>query len=188
MNKLLEMLLGGDLKSDGRANEVADSVVANPDMLDKLVEGLHESNDLIRARTAHALERISRTDPERMLSQLQNLIVLSINDPVPMVKWHMAMIFGNLTVLDTQQDLIYETLIKMLKDESVFVRSWAIVSLTILGRRDVSKRPAIIKKMSYLKTDKSNAIRNKINRALSILKDEKEPIPANWVIVTNSEI
>jgi hypothetical protein len=170
MNKLLKILLGGDLKSDGRANEVADKVLGSPDLFDKLAEGLNEPNDVIRARTAHALERISRTHPEMMLSQLQRLIELGIKDPVPMVKWHIAMIFGNLTVTDAQQDMIYETLLRMLKDKSVFVRSWSIVSLTILGRKDTEKRPEMIRKLNLLQKNKSKAIQNKVKKALSVKK------------------
>jgi hypothetical protein len=68
MNKLLKMLSGGGLRSDGRANEVAEKVIKNPDLFDHLVEGLSESDDGLRARTAHALERISRTHPGLMLA------------------------------------------------------------------------------------------------------------------------
>ena len=66
MNELLEKLAGGDLRSDGKASEVADEVVANPGLLPQLAEGLDETNDLVRARTAHALERISRKNGEML--------------------------------------------------------------------------------------------------------------------------
>jgi hypothetical protein len=56
MNELLTMLSGGDLRYDGRANEVAEQVIKRSKLLGKLTEGLNESNGVIRARTAHALE------------------------------------------------------------------------------------------------------------------------------------
>jgi hypothetical protein len=61
MNTLLQKLSGGDLRSDGRADEVAEEVTRNPRLLGQLFEGLSEHDDVIRARTAHALERVSRT-------------------------------------------------------------------------------------------------------------------------------
>jgi hypothetical protein len=64
MNDLLRLLTGGDLRSDGQANEVADFVMANPSRLNDLLDGLQDINDVVRGRTAHAIERISRTHPE----------------------------------------------------------------------------------------------------------------------------
>jgi len=62
MNALLRKLSGGDLRSDGRANEVAEEVIRNPELLEQLLEGLDEPDDLVRARTVHVMERISRTN------------------------------------------------------------------------------------------------------------------------------
>jgi len=42
------------------ANKVAEEVIERPRLLNKLVNGLNEPDDVIRARTAHALERIPR--------------------------------------------------------------------------------------------------------------------------------
>ena len=62
MNALLRKLSGGDLRSDGRANEVAEEVIRTPELLEQLLEGLDEPDDLVRARTVHVMERISRTN------------------------------------------------------------------------------------------------------------------------------
>lgn len=48
--KLLEMLSGGDLRSDGRADEVAEKVIAEPTLLVGLVEGLDNWDDVVRAK------------------------------------------------------------------------------------------------------------------------------------------
>jgi hypothetical protein len=95
MNNLLTKLSGGDLRSDGRANEVAEELLKNPQLIDTLFTGLSESDDVIRARTTHALEKISRTNPELLQEIIPWLIKLAYEDKVPMVKWHLAMIFGN---------------------------------------------------------------------------------------------
>jgi hypothetical protein len=64
MNTLLQKLSGGDLRSNGRAEEVAERVTRNPRLLEQLLEGLSEPDDVIRARTAHALERVSRKNQD----------------------------------------------------------------------------------------------------------------------------
>ncbi|HVP20423.1 MAG TPA: hypothetical protein VMS73_01030 [Anaerolineaceae bacterium] len=181
MNELIIMLSGGSLISDGRANEAADRVLANPKLFDQLVEGLSESDAVIRARTAHALERISRTHPEMLKELFPKFIEMATRDPVPMVRWHIAMIFGNLPLsIETVEEII-PVLFRMLEDPSVFVKSWAMVSLTILGRQHESMRKGISDHIRPLQNDRSVAIRSKAIKAVKILENDAEPIPAGWV-------
>ena len=111
---------------------MADKVVRHPHLFNQLVGGLSESDDVIRARTAYALERISRTHPKMVLRFLAQFIELAIDDDVPMVKWHLAMMFGNLPLPAEKVNIVISTLIRMLEDTSVFVKCWSIVSLTVL--------------------------------------------------------
>ena len=181
MNEIIVMLSGGSLISDGRANEAADRVLANPHLFDQLVEGLSESDTVIRARTAHALERISRTHPETVKELLPKFIEMATHDPVPMVKWHIAMIFGNLPLpMDSVEEVI-QVLFRMIEDPSVFVKSWALVSPTILGRQHKSMRKVIADYIRPLLNDHSVAIRSKAIKAVKILENDAEPIPAGWV-------
>jgi len=185
MNDLFKMLAGGTLASDGRASEVAEKIIQQPQLFDQLVEGLDESNDVIRARTAHALERISRTQPEMVVSLLPKLLNLALNDPVPMVRWHLAMILGYLSYPPDQLTKVISTLFQMLNDTSVFVKSWAIVSLTILGRRYRDLDLQVIEKIGPLCNNRRASIRNKAIKALKVLENDNEPIPAGWVKAEN---
>jgi HEAT repeat protein len=181
MNELLEMLSGGDLRSDGRANEVADKVVGQPILFDRLAAGLSESDDVIRARTAHALERVSRTHPEMVLGLLSRFMKMTLTDNVPMVRWHLAMIFGNVPLRAKAVTEVVSTLFRMLEDRSTFVRSWSVVSLTILGRRHRAKRKEIADRIRALQDDERASIRGKVVKALGVLEDEGEPMPTGWV-------
>ena len=60
MNQLLEWLSGGDLRSDGIPSEVADLVLEQLHLIPDLLEGLEKSEDVIRGRTADALEKVAR--------------------------------------------------------------------------------------------------------------------------------
>ena len=181
MNEIIVMLSGGGLISDGRANEAADRVLANPELFDRLVEGLFESDVVIRARTAHALERISRTHPEMLQELLSKFIEMASNDPVPMVRWHIAMIFGNMLLSVETVEEIIPVLFRMLEDPSVFVKSWALVSLTILGRQHKSMRKRIADHIRPLLKDRSIAIRSKAIKAVKILENGAECIPTGWI-------
>jgi HEAT repeat protein len=185
MNEILEILSGGTLQSDGRANEAADIALTSPVYFAQLVEGLSDHDDVIRARTAHALERISRSQPGMASELLVRFAELALNDRVPMVRWHMAMILGNLPLSIETEDLVFDALFHLLADPAVFVKSWAIVSLTMLGRKQDSRRGEICGRLARLQGDKSPAIRSKVLKALKILVDENEPLPGGWVKACN---
>ena len=96
MSLILDWLDGGDLRSDGLSDEVAELVLKNLHLLDELVEGLSVPDDVVRGRTADALEKISRSRPEMMVDHLPMLLRMGKEDMVPMVRWHIAMMLGGL--------------------------------------------------------------------------------------------
>ena len=177
MNELLKKLTGGDLRSDGRADDVAEKVMKTPQLLPLLVEGLTESDDVVRGRTAHAVEKISRKTPEVVRQYTDTLIASALKDELPMVKWHLAMIFGNIASEEEIDDVV-SVLSQLLKDESVFVKSWSIVSLCIIGQQYKGNR-TIIDSIKVLQKDDSIAVRTKAKKALAVL-EHGEPLPAGW--------
>jgi len=181
MNPILEWLAGGDLRSDGMANEVADLVLKNPPMFNEIFHGLQESNDVIRARTADALEKISRKNPEHLKEHLPQVIQLAKTDSVAMVRMHLAMIFGYLAIYEELVEDLNSTLLHMLDDPSVFAKSWAIVSLCIIARKYPTTRDQIVTPVIALQNDSSIAIRTKVRYAIGILTDEGFPFPKGWI-------
>jgi HEAT repeat protein len=97
-----------------------------------------------------------------------------------MVRWHLAMIFGSTAFTVGDIEPIVFALQRLLKDESVFVRSWAISSLCLIGRRDNRRRRKIIRAIKALQQDKSIAIRARAAKALRALQNENEALPAGW--------
>jgi hypothetical protein len=71
VNQMLTWLSGGDLRSDGMANEAAQFVLENPQIIDDLMVGLNEPDDVIRGRTADALEKVARERPDLLIDHLQ---------------------------------------------------------------------------------------------------------------------
>ncbi len=181
MNELLDKLSGGTLTSDGEADFVADFVTQNPHHFDELLKGLSETNDVIRARTTHALEKISRIYPEWFSQHLKTLISIAETDKVPFVRWHLAMIFANLSYLGKKINNIFHILSYLLDDESAFVKNWAISGLCILGRNYPEYKHEILEKLRPLRNYQSAAIRTRATKALKVLENTYLPLPIGWV-------
>jgi len=181
MSQILEWLSGGDLRSDGMADEVASAVLKSPELFDDLYAGLSEIDDVIRGRTSDALEKISRQRPDLIVDHLPELVALSSSDQVPMVKMHLGMIFGHLAHYEQHIDTLRSALFDLLDDESVFAKSWAIVSLCIIGRLYPQESQRIVNRISQLQRDNSVAIRSRVRKALDILTNPSAPFPKGWI-------
>jgi hypothetical protein len=179
INDLLEQLQGGTVVSDGSANAVADLVLAEPLQLDKLVEGLRISDDTVRARTAHALERISRRRPDLVAKLLPEFIDLALNDPVSMVRWHIPMIFSNLVLNGSDFEIVLSILFRLLHDQSVFVKNWTIAALAVLGKQKKFRRDEIVRYLKTISTDPSRSVRVRTDKAIRVLENDL-PVPAGW--------
>ena len=181
MNELLVMLAGGDLRSDGEANKVAQIVLENPQLLDDLVDGLAVTDDVVRGRTSHAIEWIARSQPEWLVPHLRRLIRISRSDPVAMVRWHMAMTFGDMAIFEDHVHELSECLVQMLDDPSVFVRSWTISSLCIVARLYPERSGTVTQHISLYRNDPSIAIRARVRKALEALTNPDNPLPKGWL-------
>ena len=153
MNELLEKLFGGDLRSEGRADEVARELIGNPSPLPELAEGLHNDNKLIRARTCMTMEIISREHPELLAEMVPQLMALAATDTVPQVRWHIAEILGNVPLSAEQIERIIPILIEYLNDKSKIVKYCTAQTLGVIGqagplKEDIADRIIDLKPVS----------------------------------------
>jgi hypothetical protein len=181
MNQILTWLSGGDLRSDGMANEAAKFVIDNPQIFEDLYLGLFEVDDVIRGRTADALEKVARERPDLLIEHLPELVNLSATDHVSMVKMHLAMIFGHLAIYPGSVGQLTLALFDLLEDESVFTKSWAIASLCIIGRKYPQECQELVNRLSQLQGDHSIAIRSRVQKALIILTEPHSQFPMGWI-------
>ena len=181
MSDLLNQLKGGTLISDGNADQVAEEVLADPALFNQLMEGLKIQEKVVRARAAHALEKVSRIHPDWFIPHFPYLTVLIQDDPLPMVRWHLVMLMTNLASISVNIDLIIEILSDRLNDESAFVKSWAISGLCILGRRNPEKTAEIIQSLRPLRNVQGTAVRSRASKAVELLENSYLPIPKGWI-------
>ncbi len=153
------------------AEAVAEEVLLHHDRLPLLVEGLDDPDDIVRAKTAHAMERIADAEPELLSGYIPTLTRTARSDPVDMVRWHMAMILGEIPVERRDWDRVIGTLEALLAgDESLFVKSWAIVSLTSIGVRVPSRKPGIVDAIWPYRQHESGIVQAKARRAIEVLE------------------
>ncbi len=181
MNELLLMLSGGDLRSDGPSDLVAEIVLANPGLLPDLMEGPRAPDEVIRGRSADCLEKISRTRPELFRTYVDQLLSAARGEYLPMARWHYAMIFGNLAVFEDLAGNLVAALNELLADESAFVKSWAISSLSIYARLFPLYNPDITASIQVYRDDESAAIRSRVRNAVECLLNPARPLPEGWV-------
>lgn len=181
MNQILSWLSGGDLRSDGLANEVAKFVLENPHTFEDLFAGLSEEDDVVRGRAADAIEKISRRRPDLPKEHIPEMIRIAGDEPVAMVKMHMAMLFGHMAVYPECTGQLMAALILMLADKSVFTRSWAIVSLCIIARKYPEKCQPILEHLLKLQADESDAIRTRVKKAVHLLVNPDAQFPDGWI-------
>jgi HEAT repeat protein len=181
MNQILQWLTEGDRRGDGLSDQAAEFVLKNQGVLGDLIEGLNESDDVVRGRTADALEKIARLKPEWVRDQIPKLIEMAEVDSVVNVGMHIAMIFGHLANYEEDSEGMIAALLGMLREKKVFVRSWVISSLCIFARLYPHKREGIIERIAPLNSDPSIAIRTRVRYAMEILTNENVPFPKGWV-------
>jgi HEAT repeat protein len=181
MNNFTRILADGDLRSDGFANEVAQIVSEQPSFLPDLMEALVSANPSVRGHAADSLEKVARYCPNEVVVFLPRIIRSALNDKVAMVRWHLAMVLGRVSIALPDISQVKHTLLTLLKDESAFVRSWAITSLCIIAKNSPSPAASITKRIAELISDPSTAVAKRARTALQILRNPAVPLPKTWV-------
>jgi len=153
------------------AEAAVEEVLAHHERLPLLVEGLNDPEDIIRAKTAHAMERIAASRPELLAGYIPTITRFARSDPVPMVRLHMAMILGEIPVEREDLDRVIGTLKHLLaEDDNLFVKSWAIVSLTHIGMRAPTRKPGIVDAIWPFREQGNGLLQAKAARAIELLE------------------
>jgi HEAT repeat protein len=170
VNEVLDRLSGGDLCTEGRAEEVALDIINDPSLLAALTEGLHSESKVIRGRACMAMEVISREHPNLLSSMIPDLIALASGDTVSQARWHLAEVFGNVPGSDGEAEQIISILFEYLNEKSKIVRYCAVQTLGILGKGS-PRRGEILRRISGLRKDSKGLVKA-VEKALERLGDQ----------------
>jgi HEAT repeat protein len=170
VNEILDRLSGGDLRSEGRAEEVALDIINNPGLLAALTDGLNSESKVIRSRTCMTMEVISRDQPDLLIGTIPELMDLASRDTVSQVRWHIAEVFGNIPLSDDDAEQVISILFEYLSDKSKIVKYCAVQTLGILGKGS-PRRENIVRRISGLQNE-SKGLAKAVSKALEKLGEE----------------
>jgi siroheme synthase len=171
----------GDLRSDGQANEVADLVTRQPELLPDLIDALKSGDPATRGHAADALEKVARSNPNEIVPSLPSLIGAATQDEVGMVRWHLAMILGHTAIYSETVRSAKDTLLELLSDQNALVRSWAITSLCIISRLHPEHTPQIVEAVTRMRRDRSAAVAKRARKAVELMTIPSLPFPRGWI-------
>ncbi|MCW4051546.1 MAG: hypothetical protein NWE89_17640 [Candidatus Bathyarchaeota archaeon] len=107
---ILNKLRGGDLRSIGRANEVAMEIQEDPDLFREVFNGMMESDPVVRMRCADAVEKASALNPSlfqpckaQLLEEISRILQQE-------VRWHVAQMMSRLNMTESETSLAVQIL------------------------------------------------------------------------------
>ncbi len=98
MNKILEKLTGGDLRSIGRSDEVVAEVLAEPSLFGDLFSGVTADDPVVRMRAADAVEKITLERAELLEPYRQVILNEIAKISQQEVRWHVCKIIQRISI------------------------------------------------------------------------------------------
>jgi len=172
--KILDKLRGGDLRSIGRADEVAANIEENSTLFEKIFPGLYDIDPVVKARSADVIEKATLNRPELLSNHKQDIISILQDETQQEVCWHIAQIIPRLDYTPAQEKKIIAGLNKYLSHKSKIVRVCALEALTDLAQKNPMIVKEVIKKIRFHVKTGSPAIKARGRKILKRLNTEGE--------------
>lgn len=171
MNKILEKLKGGDLRSIGRADEVVQDILKDPQLFPEVFEGMFSNDPVIRMRSSDAIEKVSREHPEYLQTFKNRLIDKISKIEQKEVRWHVAQMFSYLEVNEQAKNQIIHILYNWIdSDKSKIVKVNSMQTITDFAEKDNQLKVEVIHKLEEIMKTGSPAM---ISRSKKLLKKLK---------------
>ncbi|MBI4417524.1 MAG: hypothetical protein HY563_02025 [Ignavibacteriales bacterium] len=168
--KLLAMLVGGDLRSIGRSDEAAAEVLANPLLFQYLVKGMLSSDPVLRIRSADAAEKVTAHNPVVLVPHKKKILAVLSRADQKEVRWHVAQIIPRLALNSSERKVAAGILSGYLDDSSSIVRTCAMQSLAQIALTDSRLRVSITKTIAKLAESGTPAMKARGRKLLVLLK------------------
>lgn len=168
-NKLLDKLRGGDRRSIGRSNEVAALVLKRPELFPHLMQGLWNSDPLIRMRAADAAEKVSLHKPDLLKPLKARLLKLLDETTQQELRWHLAQMVPRLPLSKRDRACAASVFRRHLEDPSSIVKTSAMQALADLANADDELMPEVQELLSKLTAVGTAAMRARGRKLLQQL-------------------
>jgi HEAT repeat protein len=175
---LLDVLSGGDRRSVGNSAAVVRRVLDSPELFPQLIDGMTTGDEIIRMRTADAIEKITRTHPE-FLTPYKSLILNRLPDIHQQeVRWHLAQLIPRLSLNAKERRTVVDIMQRFLQDNSSIVRTFAMQALADIASQDETLLPSILRLLKDLTATGTPAMRSR-GRKLILKLEGKDPAQKN---------
>lgn len=167
----MKKLAGGDRRSIGRADEVAQQVLGRPALFRALFQGLTCDDPVVRIRAADAMEKITRQRSDLLVPYKKKLLEVSACAEEKEMRWHMAAMLPRLRVTASERAAAVDILYEYLKDpNSSIVRTSAIQGLAEFAWRDRRLMARVVPMIEELTQIGTAAMRARGRKLLKQLK------------------
>lgn len=142
---LLARLSGGDLRSTGEADAVAQVMLDQPELAAVVFEGIFHADPRIRMRAADALEKASAKNPAVIAPFTSRLIHEAAASTQKEVQWHVPQMLARLDLTPDERDAAARILMRYLNEsDSNIVIVNSLSALAEFAKVDVSLRDTVI--------------------------------------------
>ncbi len=165
MNKFLDILKGGDLRSIGKAND-AITMVTSQETFDELFTGLHSPDRKVVMRSADAIEKITAHNHNYLHKHKQALLnILQIAKDIEL-KWHVALLVTRLDLTEKECKQIWDILTQWATDgnESKIVRVNSIQGLFNLVQMRPGFTQSFYSTISHIEKEKIPSLNARIRK------------------------
>lgn len=162
-----EKLLGKDLRSISKANEVV-KIVETQEQFDELFSFLYVNDRLLMMRSIDAIEKIVRKYPEFLETHKEELLRFSRLTNNIEFKWHLALLFAKMTFDNREQTEVFKRLTKWAMDcsESKIVRVNAIQALHDMTLKNPNDRNEFLKMIASIKKEQIPSLNARIEKLI----------------------
>ena len=169
MHPILKKLSGGTRRSIGRSNQVVAEVLGKPALFPHLVAALTSEDEVLRMRSADAIEKITAQRPDLLQPFKKKFLAVANGTTQQEVRWHAALILPRLKLTATESAVAVEILFDYLRDKSSIVKTFAMQGLADLAARDPqlqSKIRPLLEELTEIGTPAMRARGRKLLRQL----------------------
>lgn len=170
MTDILEKLRGGDLRSIGRANEVAHEVENNSTLFGAVFSGLYDSDPVVKMRSADVIEKVTKNKPELISGYTSQIISILASAKQQEICWHMAQVSPRLECSESEETELIKLLKKLLLHKSKIVRVSAMDSLAVFAERNNSILNEVIEIIKVQQETGSPAVQSRGRKLLQRLQ------------------
>lgn len=170
MTDILRTLHGGDRRSIGHADKVAQEVGTKPDLFEEFFSGLYADEPIIRMMASDAIEKVTQTRPELLTGYVSKVIAILATAQQQEVCWHMAQIAPRLQYSAEEEKEIVASLKEYLSHKSKIVQVSAMEALAIFAERNTSMLAEVINILDAHQKTGSPAVRSRGKKLLIRLR------------------